>query len=60
MPRLSEPGKLSIEEQAREARAPSVTEVERDLVRRRLGEYRNNPDESVATLSDIKRDLGLP
>jgi hypothetical protein len=28
-------------------------------VRRRLADYRANPDEPVAPLSDIKRDLGL-
>ena len=36
-----------------------VTEAQRELVRRRLAEYRANPNEPVATLADIKRDLGL-
>jgi hypothetical protein len=36
-----------------------VTEAQRELVRHRLAEYRANPDEPVATLADIKRDLGL-
>ncbi|WP_428672808.1 addiction module protein [Reyranella sp.] len=36
-----------------------VTDAQRELVRRRLAEYRTNPDEPVATLADIKRDLGL-
>ena len=36
-----------------------VTEAQRELVRNRLAEYRANPDEPVATLADIKRDLGL-
>lgn len=36
-----------------------VTEAQRELVRRRLAEYRVNPNEPVATLADIKRDLGL-
>jgi len=36
-----------------------VTEAQRELVHRRLAEYRANPSEPVATLADIKRDLGL-
>ena len=36
-----------------------VTEAQRELVRHRLAEYHANPDEPVATLADIKRDLGL-
>ena len=36
-----------------------VTEAQRELVRNRLAEYRANPDEPVATLADIKRDLCL-
>jgi hypothetical protein len=36
-----------------------VTEAQREVVRQRLAEYRANPDEPVATLSDIKRDLGF-
>jgi len=39
--------------------AAPVTEAQRELVRRRLAEYRANPNEPVATLADIKRDLGL-
>ena len=37
-----------------------VTEAQRELIRHRLAEYRANPDEPVATLADIKRDLSLP
>jgi hypothetical protein len=37
-----------------------VTEAQRELVRHRLAEYRANPDEPVATVADIERDLGLP
>jgi putative addiction module component (TIGR02574 family) len=48
-----------LESVASEAASESITEAQRDLVRRRLADYRANPDEPVATLSDIKRDLGL-
>ena len=44
---------------ASEVGATSVTEAQRELVRRRLAEYHANPTEPVATLADIKRDLGL-
>ena len=39
--------------------AEPVTEAQRKLVRQRLAEYHANPNEPVATLADIKRDLGL-
>jgi putative addiction module component (TIGR02574 family) len=45
---------------ASEVAMEPVTEAQRELVRRRLAEYRANPNEPVATLADIKRDLGLP
>ena len=44
---------------ASDVAAEPVTEAQRARVRRRLAEYRANPDEPVATLADIKRDLGL-
>ena len=44
---------------ASEVAVEPVTEAQRELVRRRLAEYRANPNEPVATLADIKRDLGL-
>jgi putative addiction module component (TIGR02574 family) len=67
---LTELEKLDVEERVRlaydllesvasEVAAEPITEAQRDLVRRRLAEYRENPDEPVATLMDIKRDLGL-
>ena len=40
------------------AREP-VTEAQRELVRRRLAEYRANPNEPVATLADIKMRFGF-
>lgn len=48
-----------LESVASEAAAQPITDAQRELVRQRLAEYRANPDESVATLADIKRDLGL-
>lgn len=48
-----------LESVASEVVAAPITEAQRELVRHRLAEYRANPDEPVATLSDIKRDLGL-
>lgn len=44
---------------ASEVAAEPVTEAQRELVRQRLAEYHANPNEPVATLADIKRDLGL-
>ena len=44
---------------ASEVAMEPVTEAQRELVRRRLAENRPNPNEPVATLADIKRDLGL-
>ncbi|HTE81796.1 MAG TPA: addiction module protein [Reyranella sp.] len=44
---------------ASEVAMEPVTDAQRELVRRRLEEYHANPDEPVATLADIKRDLGL-
>jgi len=44
---------------ASEVATEPVTEAQRELVRRRLAEYQANPNEPVATLADIKRDLGL-
>jgi putative addiction module component (TIGR02574 family) len=44
---------------ASEVAAEPVTEAQRQLVHQRLAEYRANPNEPVATLADIKRDLGL-
>ena len=35
-----------------------VTEAERMELRRRLAEYRANPDEPVVTLADIRREFG--
>jgi hypothetical protein len=43
----------------RQGAVEEVTEAQRELVRDRLAEYRANPDEPVATLADIKLDLGL-
>ena len=48
-----------LESVASEAAAQPITESQRELVRRRLAEYRADPNEPVATLADIKRDLGL-
>jgi putative addiction module component (TIGR02574 family) len=36
-----------------------ISEIQRQELRRRLADYRANPDEPVATLADIRRDLGL-
>jgi putative addiction module component (TIGR02574 family) len=46
---------------ANEMAVEPVTEAQRELMRRRLSEYHANPNEpvAVATLADIKRDLGL-
>lgn len=39
--------------------ARPITEVQRQELRRRLAEYRANPDEAVMTLADIRREAGL-
>ena len=48
-----------LESVASEVASEPITEAQRDLVRQRLADYRANPGEPVATLSDIKRDLGF-
>jgi len=40
-----------------EATGP-VTEAQRAELRRRLAEYRANPNEPVVTLADIRREFG--
>jgi putative addiction module component (TIGR02574 family) len=42
---------------AQAEKAGSVTEAERTELRRRLAEYRSNPDEPVVALADICREL---
>ncbi|WP_422030601.1 addiction module protein [Reyranella sp.] len=39
--------------------ARPITEVQRQELRRRLADYRANPDEAVMTLADIRREAGL-
>lgn len=39
--------------------ATPITEAQRQEIRRRLAEYRANPDEPVVTLADIRRQLGM-
>ena len=48
-----------LESVATETASKPITEAQREVTRQRLAEYRANPAEPVATLSDIKRDLGL-
>jgi putative addiction module component (TIGR02574 family) len=48
-----------LESVASEVASQPITEAQRDLVRQRLADYRANPDEPLATLADIRRDLGL-
>ncbi len=38
--------------------ATPITEAQRDELRRRLADYRANPDEPVVTLADIRREFG--
>lgn len=35
-----------------------ITEAQRAELRRRLADYRANPDEPVVTLTDIRREFG--
>lgn len=39
--------------------APPITEAQRSELRRRLSDYRANPDQAVMTLADIRREAGL-
>lgn len=39
--------------------ARPITEAQRRELRRRLADYRANPDEAVMTLADIRREAGL-
>jgi putative addiction module component (TIGR02574 family) len=48
-----------LESVASEAAAAPITEEQRQELRRRLAEYRQNPDEPMFTLAEIRRDLGL-
>ncbi len=38
--------------------ARPITEAQRAELRRRLADYRANPDEPVVTLTDIRREFG--
>ncbi|MEK7688583.1 MAG: addiction module protein [Pseudomonadota bacterium] len=38
--------------------ARPITEAQRVELRRRLADYRANPDEPVVTLTDIRREFG--
>lgn len=44
---------------ANEAAAAPITDEQRRELRRRLSDYHANPDEPLATLADIRRELGL-
>lgn len=44
---------------AHDAATAPLTEELRQELRRRLDDYRANPDELVVTLADIRRELGL-
>ena len=61
---MAELEKLDADERIRlaydllESAAP-ITDAQRREIRRRLAEYRSNPDEPVATLADIRRQLGV-
>lgn len=39
--------------------AHPITDAQRQELRRRLADYRANPDEAVMTLADIRREAGL-
>ncbi|WP_422011094.1 addiction module protein [Reyranella sp.] len=39
--------------------ARPITDAQRQELRRRLADYRANPDEAVMTLADIRREAGL-
>ncbi len=39
--------------------ASPITDAQRRELRRRLADYRANPEEAVMTLADIRREAGL-
>jgi putative addiction module component (TIGR02574 family) len=43
---------------AQSASSTPITEAQRRELRRRLAEYRANPNEPVVTLADIRREFG--
>ncbi len=48
-----------VESVAVSASATPISEAQRQEIRRRLAEYRANPEEPVVTLADIRRELGM-